>query len=134
MISFTTTLKLETIDKISLYLKSGLQSSLSRFSAEVLKSNKQNHLLEKDPDGVLWPPSKAGLARKAVGRPGTLFDTGRMFDNSTITINRLGFVIKNTTPYAAEHQFGLGQVKRQFLGIPNVLLDGFIKSISENVS
>lgn len=134
MISFSATVKLESIDKMHLYLKSGLQTSIAGLADDVLKSNRQNHLLEKDPDGVLWPPSRAGLARKAVGGSGTLFDTGSMFDASTISIKSLGFVIRNTTPYAAEHQYGIGQVQRQFLGIPNALLDGFIKSLSENMS
>lgn len=133
-VDINVTVKLESLDKLRLFLDTGLRSEISRFADSVLKSNQENHLGERDPDGTFWPPSRAGTARKAVGGPGTLFDTGRLFRSTRKIATKSGFRLVNDVPYASEHQYGVGQVRRQFLGIPDSFLEGFINTLSERMT
>jgi len=94
-------------------------------------------LQEIDPEGVKWPPSKAALWRHAHDKGGgTLFDTGKLFHSLQLfaespTSRSIG---TNATsdkgfPYPIVHQFGLGQVRREFLGFG----DADVKLMSEFV-
>lgn len=52
---------------------------LDEAGAALFNRIRTDFLNEIDPDGNPWVPSKAGLARRAHGGTGTLFDTGRLF-------------------------------------------------------
>lgn len=88
-------------------------------SGLLLDRNRKRFLAETNPEGQKWKPSKAGLARRAMGDTGTLFDTGRLFHSIAA---RAGagtgvFVGTSGVPYARKHQEGAGVVKRVFLGV-----------------
>lgn len=52
---------------------------LDEAGAIALYNLQQRFLAETAPDGSRWTPSRAGLARRARGGTGTLFDTGNLF-------------------------------------------------------
>jgi phage gpG-like protein len=88
-------------------------------AALLLARIRARFLDEVDPEGRPWVPSFAARIRAARGRGGgTLFDTGRLFHSLQVFTNGPGNRTLGTdVPYAAKHNFGLGQVKRTFLGI-----------------
>lgn len=125
--------QLDQIHGIIDFFQNGLQTELVSLSKEILKDNKDNHLQEKDPDGIPWIPSLSGLERKRNGGGGTLYDTGTLFDGSIIKNSFNTFSIVNDVDYAAEHQFGIDQITRPFLGIPDKFVDSLIKTIESNI-
>ena len=95
---------------------------LDAAAASVLNRIRQRFLEEKDPDGKPWVPSYAGLARRARGDTGTLYDTGRLFNSIELLRKddgeRVVGVNTSQAPYAINHQLGLeGNVARPFIGL-----------------
>lgn len=87
-------------------------------AALLLDANRKRFLSEVDPDNQPWTPSKAGLARRAKGGSGTLFDTGALFHSIQAFRASGGMAeIGTDIPYARKHQEGIGVEKRMFLGI-----------------
>jgi hypothetical protein len=54
---------------------------LDEAGAALLNRNRERFLAKKNPDNVPWIPSDAGMLREMAGGPGTLFDTGKLFDS-----------------------------------------------------
>lgn len=133
MIDIGYSLNFESVDNFYNYIKSSLPNDLARLSKQILDDNQKNHLNESDPDGIPWPPSFSGEQRKKQGKRGTLYDTGDLFSGSTIRLGDLGFSIINDVEYAYEHQFGIQQVRRQFLGIPDKFIESFIKDVESRL-
>lgn len=70
-------------------------------------------VLEKDPQEKPWKPSQRAL------RDGgqTLTDTGRLRGSIRFASDKNSAeVFTNSLVYAAPHNYGIGQVKRQFIG------------------
>lgn len=87
--------------------------------AEALQLNRirTRFLAEKDTNDTPWVPSKAGLRRRALGGTGTLFDTGKLFHSiQAFASGPFSRSIGTDVPYAWRHQYGVGTVKREFLG------------------
>lgn len=91
-------------------------------ASTVLNRIRTRFLAEEDPDGKKWPPSKAGLKRRAAGDTGTLFKTGTLFhsihavregkDARVVTFDQ------TVAPYGRYHQLGTATLpRRQFIGI-----------------
>jgi phage gpG-like protein len=91
---------------------------LKQASSVLLNRIRNRFLREVDPSEYPWVPSKAGIARRATGGTGTLFDTGRLFRSiQQAEINGNETRITTDVPYAKYHQNGIGQVQRIFMGI-----------------
>jgi phage gpG-like protein len=108
-----------TIDAVLSKLELALDSTLILDEAGALLLNRirTRFLAETSTDGSKWLPSKAAIKRRANGGTGTLFQTGRLF--RSIQLSGSGAdqrEISTDVPYAAYHNFGLGQVKREFIG------------------
>lgn len=90
---------------------------LDEAGALLLSRIRQRFLAEVDPNGKPWFPSNAAIWRKKRGYGGgTLFDTGRLFHS--IQLHKVGDdrEISTDVPYAPDHNFGIGQVLRPFMG------------------
>lgn len=91
---------------------------VNEVGALLLNRIRTRFLAETDPDGQKWVESKAARRRKASGGGGgTLFDTGALFNS--IQFSRFAgdsAKIVTDVPYAIEHQEGIGQVQRVFMG------------------
>jgi phage gpG-like protein len=87
--------------------------------AMLLNRIRTRFLQEKDPDGAAWAPSQAAIDRRRKGGTGTLFDTGRLWRSIQFAqVPVFGTkVIASDVPYGKYHQFGIGQVRRVFLGV-----------------
>lgn len=91
---------------------------LDEAEAIVLNRIRTRFLAEEDTDGNPWVPSAAGAARRARGGTGTLFDTGTLFHSiQAYTAGPDSREIGTDVPYGGYHQYGIGQVKREFLGV-----------------
>lgn len=56
-----------------------IERALDELAAAALQNIRVNFLIERDPEGNPWIPSKAGTLRKLNRKGRTLFDTGRLF-------------------------------------------------------
>lgn len=91
---------------------------LKQASSVLLNRIRNRFLREVDPIEQPWVPSKAGIARRATGGTGTLFDTGILFRSIQLAgINGNEAKISTDVPYAKYHNSGIGQVQRIFMGI-----------------
>jgi phage gpG-like protein len=106
--------------KTLLKLEKGIDANQAAEDAAaiVLSGIRRRYLKEQDPDGRQWPKSFAATERAATGRGGgTLYDTGDLFRSiQLVKVANAEYEIKTDVPYAAEHQLGIGQVKREYLG------------------
>ena len=115
-------IKIDSADALLTLLK--LEKGMSAINAAedaaaiVLSGIRRRFLREQDPEGNPWPKSYAATQREAEGRGGgTLYDTGDLFRSiQLVKVNPAEYEIKTDVPYAFEHQFGIGQVQRKFLG------------------
>ena len=91
---------------------------LDESQAILLNRIRTRFLAETDPDGVPWPPSKAGVKRRSKGGTGTLFRTGKLFHSiQAHTVGPQERAISTDVPYGLFHQFGTATLpKRAFLG------------------
>jgi phage virion morphogenesis protein len=97
---------------------------LDEGAALLFNRTRKRFLQEISPTGEKWVPSRAGLWRKSHGRGGgTLFRTGRLFRSIQLyaisdDTRAIGTNVTSPSgyPYAAKHQFGIGQIARPFLG------------------
>lgn len=97
---------------------------LDEGAAVIYNRMRSRFLMEEDPLGNKWPPSRAALRRAASGRGGgTLFDTGKLFRSIQLyagddTTRAIGTDVTSPSgfSYAEKHQFGIGFPQRQFLG------------------
>lgn len=98
--------------------------ALDEAAAAILNRLRLTYRQESSPSGAKWPPSRAGVVRKARGGSGTMFDTGRLFRSiqlyKTAEHERL---IGTDVPYAVYHQGPQAQVERTFLEITQAHLD-----------
>ena len=87
-------------------------------AALLLHRIRERFLKQVGPDKIPWVPSFAALRRARTGRGGgTLFNTGRMFHSIQVfTMGPGSRDIGTDVPYAPKHNFGIGQIRRQFLG------------------
>lgn len=112
-------LKINGFDAIDLslggvYDSLQVQEILDLATATALSRIRQRFQLMVSPDGTPWVPSKAALKE---GR-NTLIDTGRLYNS--IQLSRVGIdhrVIGTDVPYALQHNNGIGQVQREFMGL-----------------
>lgn len=75
-------------------------------TAVILNRIRTRFLGEQGPKGP-WPPSKAGLKRRAAGGTGTLFNTGRLFHSmQAVRIGEGGRSIQTDVPYAKHAEAG----------------------------
>lgn len=81
-------------------------------TAIILNRIRTRFLAEQGPEGK-WPPSKAGLKRRASGGTGTLFDTGRLWHSLQAVRTNPGERSIQTDVYYAKHATYEG--KRTFL-------------------
>lgn len=119
----------EVLDALSagVYMQVVAEDAVTEVTARMLNKTRKNFLAQKDPHGVSWEPSRAAFFRsfgirngkKVKAGGGTLYDTGNLFhsiqlsaENKTPLHQELG----TDVPYASAHNFGVGQVKRQFIG------------------
>lgn len=90
---------------------------LDEAQALILNRVRTRFLAETDPDGIKWVESGAAKKRRAKGGTGTLFDTGTLFHSiQGYASGPEQRAIGTDVPYALEHQMGIGQVQRVFLG------------------
>ena len=91
---------------------------LDEAGAHLVNRIRTRFLDQRSPDGIQWIPSISALRREAEGLGGgTLFDTGALFHS--IQLYRKSpevRAISTDIPYALEHQAGIGQEVRVFLG------------------
>lgn len=92
---------------------------LDEAEAIILNRVRARFLAEVDTDGNPWVPSAAGLARKAKGGTGTLFDTGTLFHSiQAYASGPDSREIGTDVPYGPNFQYGInGQIQREFLGV-----------------
>lgn len=100
----------------------------------ILNHTRQRFLQERDPDGNPWPPSQAGIDRRAAGGTGTLFDTGTLwrsiqevegngtqmglFGDTAEIVIEAGAYNKQGVEYGHFHQYGTKYLPiRRFMGI-----------------
>lgn len=95
-----------------------VEGILDEAEAILLNRTRTRFLAETDPDGVAWEPSGAGLARRAKGGTGTLFDTGTLFHSiQAYATGPNERAIGTDVPYGPKHQYGDGELPaRVFLG------------------
>lgn len=111
-----------TSDQLEATLKSidkalDTEAILDEGTALILNRIRTRFLAETAPDGTKWKPSKAGIARRAKGGTGTLFNTGRLFRSIQAYAGIGERAIATDVPYASKNQLGLqGSVSRVFLG------------------
>jgi len=76
-------------------------------------------LKQVNTEGQPWKPSYGSILRKQTGQDGgTLFDTGALFHSIQLSAPAPNErMISTDIPYAKKHQEGLGEEKREFLGI-----------------
>ena len=86
-------------------------------SAILLNRIRTNFLAERDPEGNPWKPSKAGIARRAKGSTGTLYNTGNLFRSIQLSAKGTSRAIGTNVAYAEKHQLGIGVEQRIFLGV-----------------
>lgn len=114
---------------------------LDEGAAVIYNRMRSRFLIETDPLGNKWPPSRAALRRARSGRGGgTLFDTGRLFRSIQLfaesqNTRSIGTNVTSITgfPYAEKHQFGIGFPQRQFLGFAPDDLDVMARVIVRRV-
>lgn len=83
-------------------------------TATALSRIRQRFHLQVSPDGTPWKPSK--LATKE--NRNTLLRTGRLFNSIQLFSRGKGFrIIGTDVPYAPAHNLGIGQEKREFMGL-----------------
>lgn len=129
-----------TIDSPSAFLRKNLEGSIQekmpstiedivdKATTVLFNRNRTRFREQVAPDGTPWIPSFSALIRQTGGYTysngrrvtggHTLFATGRLFHS--ITPTKLGpfkHKIATSVPYAKYHQYGEGQIKREFLGI-----------------
>lgn len=92
-------------------------------AAILLARNRARFLKTQAPDGSIWQMSKAAEMRAAAGQGGaTLFDTGRLFHSIQLAAGSSGGQgtaereIVSDVPYGPAHYYGIGQVRRVWLG------------------
>lgn len=91
------------------------QDALDAAGAYLLNAIRQRFLDTEDPDGKIWPESRAAQQRKASGRDGkTGFDTGDLF--RSITLARQGDQRKIFTEIEYAGDFQDGPPERIFMG------------------
>ena len=93
-------------------------------AAIILNRVRTRFLSEVDSEGTPWPPSAAGLKRRAAGGTGTLFDTGRLFHSISVRDEGLGErLVYTDVPYAKYHQYPKSEIgrhrlpRREFIGV-----------------
>lgn len=110
---------------------------LDEAQAILLNRIRQRFLNETDPDGAPWSHSRAGIKRRALGGPGTLFNTGKLFHSIHLFAStQEGRSFGTDIPYAGQHNFGTdGMVKRQFMGFSdedtNLMVNLVFKRVTE---
>lgn len=84
--------------------------------AVLLNRIRGRFLRQVDADNVPWIPSKAGLRRKLLGGPGTLYKTGKLWHSLQLHASGPNDRdISTDVDYAKYHQLGIGQLRREFL-------------------
>lgn len=83
-------------------------------TASALSRIRQRFHLQVSPDGIPWKPSK--LAQKE--NRNTLLRSGRLFNSIQLFTRGKGFrLIGTDVEYAPDHNLGIGQEKREFMGL-----------------
>lgn len=91
-----------------------VEEILDLASATALSRIRQRFHLMVSPDGTPWTPSKAATKE---GR-NTLLDTGRLFNSIQLYTRIAGLrIIGTDVEYAVSHNDGIGQLKREFMGL-----------------
>jgi phage gpG-like protein len=94
-----------------------IERILDDSTAVILNRIRTCFLAERDPvDNSPWVPSKAGLARRAKGSTGTLFDTGNLFHSIQLATEKGRRFIGTDVDYGEKFQYGIGVIQRRFLG------------------
>lgn len=112
-------INLQGFREIGLYLgdleaKLDEDEILDLATATALSRIRQRFQLQVAPDGTPWKPSK--LAQKE--NRNTLLRTGRLFNSIQLFMRGKGFrLIGTDVPYAPAHNLGIGQEKREFMGL-----------------
>jgi hypothetical protein len=103
VISITVAGQQEIIDHLdALEVALDVESILDEAAALMLARMRQRYLAKLTPDGIPWIPSARGLYREALGGPGTLFDTGRLFHS----IQLFGSDEPNTRTLGTDVEYG----------------------------
>lgn len=91
---------------------------LDEAGALLFARTRQRFLKQVEPDGTPWVESYGAKHRRAIGRGGgTLYDTGHLFRSIQLyTVGGNTRAIGTNVPYAIDHQYGIGLVRRKFLG------------------
>ena len=103
------TLTLDTLERAL-----DVEEILDLAAASALSRIRQRFHLMVAPDGTPWTPSKAAIKE---GR-NTLLDTGRLFNSIQLYTRVAGLrIIGTDVEYAVAHNDGIGQLKREFMGL-----------------
>lgn len=95
------------------------QRALDESAASILQRLRETFLLEVDPTGLPWVPSRAGERRKSQGLGQTLFDTGTLFRSLQLATDlqtKEQRVLRTDVPYAGPLQ-NHPTVPRPFLAV-----------------
>lgn len=114
-----------------------LREATTESMSLLLNRTRTRYLDQVSPDGVAWEPSYAAFLRSFNGRGGgTLFDTGNLFHSIQLySVSPTEGAIGTDVEYSKYHQFGQGDMHREFLGFSTgdeeLALKVFFKKISE---
>ena len=118
-------------------VQKGTEHAHEEALALLLNRTRQRFLDQVAPDGTHWEPSYAAFLRSFNGRGGgTLFDTGTLFHSIQLySISPTEGAIGTDVAYAKYHQFGEGDMHREFLGFSeedeNLALNVLLKNIAQ---
>jgi len=124
-----------------------VENVLDTAASIILNRTRSRFMQELNPEGEPWIPSAAGVKRRQHGGTGTLRDTetlwrsiqlaphtGDLFGDVGERVINAGAWSKGGVEYGHFHQFGLGQEKREFLGIPLSDIELFEHRILQKVA
>ena len=108
------------------------QDALDAAGAFLLNAIRQRFLDTEDPDGKLWPESRAAQVRAATGRDGkTGFDSGDLFRSITLARKGDQRVIFTQLDYADDFQ--QGPPERIFMGFNPADEEGISRIIEQRI-